>query len=293
MMVLIDFTQLEHEARHVYETIGIDTYKFLKISPQAIVIDSNHIEKDKKHHAITQGSTSKGIAPAYASFYNRSATLAKDFSWPNSTGEDCISNINSTRKLLLEGAQGWYLNPYQGDYPYTTSSSCHPGYAASSFGFPLKSIKNVIGVAKCYETRSGKDPNFAKVLNEQNNFTIVEDHPEIYKTIQKVGSEYGVTTGRKRAIRFIDLNRLINAINSSGTNILVLQKWDILQEVEAFDLKPFKFYYNATLIKHNSLNAMYENITAVIRNNCPELNTTLYSAELNCTIPWKEYLQND
>ena len=287
---LIDFTQLENEACHVYETMGIDTYEFLKISPQAIVIESNHIQKDKEHHAVTQGSTSKGIAPAYSNFYNRTATLARDFSWPNSMGVDCISNIQSTETILLEGAQGWYLNPYQGTYPYTTSSSCHPGYAASSFGFPLKSIRNVIGVAKCYETRSGTDPNFAKVLNEHNSFTTVEDHPEIYKTIQKVGSEYGVTTGRKRTIRFLDLNRLINAINGSGTNMLVLQKWDILQEAQSFDLEPFKFYYNANLIEHDSLNTMYKDVATIIKGNCPGLNTILYSAELSCSIDWKEYL---
>ena len=289
---LIDFTKLEKEANVFKEIMGFCPFTYLTISPKAIVISDEHINKDKKYHAGEQGSTSSGIAPAYADFYNRTAELAESYSWPDENGRECIGDLKETESLLFEGAQGFWLNPYQGTYPYTTSSSCSPGTALSNFGISHDSLSNVVGVAKCYETRSGKDPSFRLLMSSDGSFHPPKQNFELeYKQIQKLGSEVGVTTGRKRAVRFLDLTRLIYAIKATGTNILVLQKWDIL-EVASWDYaNVFCFYKNARLVSSRSLQEMIEKIKVELYAACQGLDEIIISSSpVVEDIDWNDFL---
>jgi adenylosuccinate synthase len=253
---VISFKKLEAEAKNFETQLGFSPYKYLTIDPKAIVISQENISNDCSYHATTQGSTSSGIAPAYSDFYNRKATLAKDYTWPNK-GQEAIQEMHLTDSIIFfEGAQGHYLNPYQGSYPYTTSSSSHPAAAALSCGFPVQKIESIVGVAKCYETRSGTDPNFHKVMDKNGDY-IEPFYPneefdnKSYKTLAKLGNEIGVTTGRDRNIRWLDLTRLIKAIEQTGTNILIVQKWDILASLSHFGL-----YYNGCFLMYSDLEEM-------------------------------------
>ena len=76
-----------------------------------------------------------------------------------------------------------------GDYPYVTSSEPLP-YAACSLGFPTQKINRIYGAAKIYDTRSGEDPLFPSSLLRDRVLVRIAD----------VGSEYGVTTGRRRKV---------------------------------------------------------------------------------------------
>ena len=149
---LVNFTKLKEEALNFEEIMGFSPFDYLTISKKAIVVTEADILSDVANQAATQGSTSSGVAPAYSNFYNRKCLLAGELRFAPKK-ENIIRDTHYTKNLLLEGAQGWYLNPYQGNYPYTTSSSCHPASAAVTFGFPANKIRNIIGVAKCYETR--------------------------------------------------------------------------------------------------------------------------------------------
>ena len=287
---LVNYEKLRTEVLHFQEIMGFNPYDYLTISPKAILVKDKHIVEDKLVQALSQGSTSSGVAPAYASFYNRTANLAKD-SLLIHNRESLVKELLHTDRLLLEGAQGWYLNPYQGNYPYTTSSSSHPASAAVTFGFPANKIKNIIGVAKCYETRSGIDPDFTKVLNIAGNYEeCLVDNTKYYEKIVELGNEYGVTTGRKRAVRFLDLTRLINSVNDSGTNILVLQKWDILQELAYYYDNSFCFYMDTHLNIFSSLENMIQAVLDILKTNCPELKEILISASPICDIDWNEFL---
>lgn len=290
---VVDIEKLHAEADEFNSIMGFHPFAYLTIDPKAIVIERLHINEDKNLHATKQGSTSSGIAPAYGDFYNRTSKLARDIKI-NYYKKNLIQNLSTINTLLLEGAQGWYLNPYQGNYPFTTSSSCHPGSAASTFGFPVSKIRNVIGVAKCYETRSGIDDNFNKVLDKNNYYkTPIHanfDLTQVYETITEIGNEYGVTTGRKRAVRFLDLSRLIKSINESGTNILVLQKWDILQEVDLIINNAFNFYYEAELITSIGLHDMIEKILHILRAHCKALQKIVIEGSPICTENWQETL---
>ena len=284
---LVDFTKLENEAREFRNIMGFCPYKYLKISPKAIQILPRDIVIDSEYHHKSQGSTSSGIAPAYSRFYNRTAQLANTYTWPDENGIECIYDVRETDSLLLEGAQGFYLNPYQGEYPYTTSSSSHPGAAISNLGFSPRKIRNIIGVAKCYETRSGKDPFFQKVLNSKNKFVTPKPDSliiDMYNRISELGQEIGVTTGRKRNIRFLDVNRLVHAVRKTGTNILVLQKWDILDRLGS----SFKRYYmNGEL---RTSHTMRSEVADILYKNCPELERILFSQSPTNDIDWEKYL---
>lgn len=288
---VIDIDKLYQEANEFNSVMGFHPFAYLTIDPKAIVIDPIHVKEDRNLHAAKQGSTSSGIAPAYGDFYNRTSKLAEDLE-VTYYKKNLVQSLNTINTLLLEGAQGWYLNPYQGNYPFTTSSSCHPGSAASTFGFPVSKIRNIIGVAKCYETRSGIDDNFNKVLNANENYIdpipVDFDLNQIYQVITEAGNEYGVTTGRKRAVRFLDLNRLIKSINESGTNILILQKWDILQQVDFTIANSFSFYYEAKLVTSMGLHPMIEKVLSILKSECSQLEQIHIEADPICRINWKE-----
>ncbi len=292
---LINFSKLEDEEKHFTSVMGYSPYEYLTISSKAILVTPNHIENDKLFHAKKQGSTSSGIAPAYADFYNRTALLASEMTWPSKSGRELIGDIKVCEKLLLEGAQGYYLNPYNGTYPYTTSSSSHPCSAASNFGFSHHKFKNIIGIAKCYETRSGLDINFDKVLDYNDKYILQKDiDPNTYpkriedsKKIQKFGKEIGVTTGRLRAVRLLDLTRLIKAINATGTNILVINKWDILEALSSSKEIQLGLYLNAEYINfEENVSQMQDYIKETLLDYCPYLNKIFYSKSPKNDINW-------
>ena len=232
----------------------------IKVSPKCHVVQKEHIIEDKLKYAISQGSTSRGIAPCYRDKYARIGTRVgddinfdffKDYIWD----EKLHGNI------LCEGAQGFWLDINYGNYPYVTSSNTLP-YGSCNLGFSPKAITNIYGACKIYDTRSGIDPDFPEKLLED----------EELKIIGKLGSEFGVTTGRKRKVNWLNLDKLINAINISGTTHCIISKTDILEKA-----KLYKLYYNNTLQKFNSLNDMKSFINDKINNNCRYVDKIIYS----------------
>ena len=74
--------------------------------------------------------------------------------------------------VLCEGAQGFWLDVNQGNYPYTTSSVTLP-YNACSLGFSPKLINNIYGAIKIYDTRVGVDPEFPDSLFENKELELI------------------------------------------------------------------------------------------------------------------------
>jgi|TARA_Y100000310_G_scaffold267837_2_gene280100 adenylosuccinate synthase len=119
------------------------------------------------------------------------------------------------KTILCEGAQGFELDIDWGDYPYVTSSHCGVGSAVLN-GIPPKSIRNVYGVIKAYETYVG-----AKAFQNEN---------EVCKLFQVLGEEFGATTGRLRQTDFLHLPRLIRAIKMNSVSHLIVNKCDIFEQ---------------------------------------------------------------
>lgn len=231
--------------------------KLIKISPNTHIVTDKHIEEDINKLNKQQGTTKRGIAPCYSDKYKRVGLQAKDV--PEL--KEYLWNGKLYGKILCEGAQGFWLDINEGNYPYTTSSTTLP-YGACSLGFSPKLINNIYGAVKIYDTRSGIDPDFPDELFNDNELN----------EIGEIGKEYGVTTNRKRKVNWLNVNKLIYAINTSGVNIVIISKVDILEK-----LKIFKIYFDKTIMHFDSIYNMKTYIKLKIQSNCPNVSSIIFS----------------
>jgi len=234
---------------------GFDT-SLIKISPKAHIVLDKHIEEDKKKYFKQQGTTAKGIAPCYRDKYARiGERVGSDIDF-----KDYLWNEKLEGNILCEGAQGFWLDINYGNYPYITSSNTLP-YGACSLGFSPKLINKIYGACKIYDTRSGLDPEFPEKLLEDKELLIVANE----------GKEYGTTTGRRRKVNWLNLEKLQKAINISGTTDLIISKLDVLENVKKFKL------FNTKLISFDNLDLMKEYIKEYLLKNCNNLENIIYS----------------
>ena len=151
------------------------------------------------------------------------------------TSKFVLENINS---VLLEGAQGFGLDiNWTNNYPYCTSSTCTIAGAINT-GIQFKDIRNVYGISKAYDTYVG----LAKFQPEDdNNLNMIGEH----------GKEFGSTTGRRRQCNYLNLNNLKTALIVNNCNICIVNKVDILK-----DLNIFKVIDNDVVINFESWDDM-------------------------------------
>lgn len=229
----------------------------VKISPKAHIVTNDHIQEDVNKLYNSQGTTARGIAPCYSDKYKRIGIQVKDVDQLKSY----IWNEELYGNILCEGAQGFWLDINQGNYPYTTSSITLP-YGSCSLGFAPQKIRHIYGAVKIYDTRSGLDPLFPEELINDN---------ELSKIIN-LGHEYGVTTGRKRKVQWLNVDYLIKAINISGTTHLIISKIDIIQKINIF-----KLIYNEKIITFNDFNSLKRFINDLLIRKCLFIKDIIYS----------------
>ncbi|MCF6247949.1 MAG: adenylosuccinate synthase [Desulfobacula sp.] len=131
-----------------------------------------------------------------------------------------FDGIQDNKTILFEGAQGTHLDIEHGTYPFVTSSSVVAGNAANGSGVGPCNLNEIIGIVKAYTTRVGAGP-FATELFD-----------EIGAEIQKTGSEFGATTGRKRRCGWLDMVVLKNAARLNSLTGLVITKLDVLDDLD-------------------------------------------------------------
>ena len=210
---VIDPVRLFEEIEYL-ESHGINVRDNLKIASNAHIITELHKAQDGKDEKI--GTTRTGNGPAYRDKYNRTGLRAGDVPSLSPLLVDIYEELSGDTTILMEGAQGFWLDPDWGDYPYVTSS--HTGVAAAiQNGINHRSIRNVWGIVKAYETYVGKR-------------AFQPDDP-IFDKIQEVGGEFGATTGRVRQCNWINIEEVKKAILMNGVNRLVVNKMDVLREV--------------------------------------------------------------
>ncbi|MEN6468781.1 MAG: adenylosuccinate synthase [Smithella sp.] len=124
--------------------------------------------------------------------------------------------IKKGKKVLFEGAQGSHLDIDHGTYPYVTSSNTVSGNASCGSGIGPHAISAVVGICKAYTTRVGEGP-FPTELKDN-----IGEH------LQKVGQEFGATTGRKRRCGWLDMVLVRQAVRVSGIAWLAITKLDVL-----------------------------------------------------------------
>ena len=221
---VVNLKKLEEEIKDLNRA-GFNTDGLIFVDERCHLVLDKHIEEDSSDSKI--GTTRQGIGPTYRDKYNRSGMRIKELGIQPSPLFSVIDtyelfhNKNNDWRILCEGAQGFQIDIDWGDYPYVTSSHCTIGSAVLN-GIPPQKIQKVIGTMKAYETYSGFKTHF------------MDENDPILQKIQEVGGEFGATTGRKRKVRWLDLNGVIKAINVNGVTDLIINKADILKEVSVF-----------------------------------------------------------
>lgn len=214
------------------------------------------------------GSTLRGITPAYVDKYAREGVrlgdlLAASYElriekalerhrtqlpealWPNEETlaafhaavkrlrEMAILNVEERlldwhdqgAAILAEGAQGTLLDVDFGDYPYVTSSHTLAASACIGLGLPPQAVRRVLGVLKAYATRVGNGPFPTELLDERQ------------EQLQRLGNEFGSTTGRPRRCGWLDLELIRRAARLNGVTHLALTKLDVIVQMPEFLVK--------------------------------------------------------
>ena len=141
------------------------------------------------------------------------------------------SAVKGNVNMLVEGANALMLDIDNGTYPYVTSSNTGLGGIFTGLHLHPRKIKETIGVVKAYTTRVGSGPFPTEQLNE------------VGETLQKVGREFGVTTGRKRRCGWLDLVLVKYSNSINWYDAINLTKLDILDDFDEIKV--------ATAYEHN------------------------------------------
>ncbi len=135
---------------------------------------------------------------------------------------DCSAVLNRAisekKNILFEGAQGTLLDIDYGTYPYVTSSNTIAGGACAGAGIAPTSIDEIIGVAKAYTTRVGEGP-FPGQFSDK-----------LMAEFQRIGKEYGATTGRPRRCGWFDTLIARHAVRVNNLKTIVITKLDVLSK---------------------------------------------------------------
>ena len=145
----------EVELTNVRDRIGVDM--------QASIIEEKHAVQDRTSaHLKGIGTTGWGVGPALEERVRRTAKLARDVPELSPFLTDSVTEINdgidSGKKVLLEGTQGFMLSLYFGTYPYVTGRDTGAAAIASEAGVGPTRVDDVIIVYKSFMTRVGAGP---------------------------------------------------------------------------------------------------------------------------------------
>jgi adenylosuccinate synthase len=141
--------------------------------------------------------------------------------------------VKAGQNILFEGAQGTHLDIDHGTYPFVTSSNTLAGNACCGAGIGPTQIDGVIGMVKAYTTRVGAGPFPTELLDA------------IGDRIQKIGAEFGATTGRRRRCGWLDTVVVRNSARLNGLTGLAITKLDVLTGIDPLKICT-AYQYNNT-----------------------------------------------
>lgn len=136
--------------------------------------------------------------------------------------------LEAGETVLAEGAQGTLLDLDHGTYPYVTSSNPTAPGALIGLGVGPVWVREVIGVAKAFQTRVGEGGFPTELFGEMAT--------RLRGTGVNPWDEFGTTTGRPRRVGWLDLVLLRYAARVNGFTHLTLTKMDILSGLETLKL---------------------------------------------------------
>ncbi len=162
-----------------------------------------------------------GTMPVRAEIVERYLELGREISAMVGDAARCVQDgISSSKRVLLEGAQGAMLDIDSGTYPFVTSSATVAGGACTGSGIGPTAISAVVGITKAYATRVGAGP------------FPTEMHGDLGEALREAGGEFGATTGRPRRCGWLDIPALRQATRINGLSGLAIMKVDVLTGME-------------------------------------------------------------
>ncbi len=132
--------------------------------------------------------------------------------------------LDQDQTVVLEGAQGTFLDLDYGTYPFVTSSHPVSGGACLGTGVSPTEINEVIAVVKAYTTRVGAGA-FPTELEDETG-----------EGLRERGAEYGTTTGRPRRCGWLDGVALRTSAEINGATGIAVTKLDVLDELETIKI---------------------------------------------------------
>ncbi|MBU1194901.1 MAG: adenylosuccinate synthase [Proteobacteria bacterium] len=147
-----------------------------------------------------------------------------------------FNGMKNNKTVLFEGAQGVHLDIEHGTYPFVTSSSVVSGNAANGSGVGPGNLDEIIGIVKAYTTRVGAGPFPTELFDATGD------------ALQKIGSEFGATTGRKRRCGWLDMVILKNAARLNSLTGLAITKLDVMDDFDEIKICT-SYEYNDIIIK--------------------------------------------
>lgn len=136
------------------------------------------------------------------------------------------------KTVVVEGAQAYRLDKFNGDYPDVTSSNCVTTGTLTGSHLSHKMVKQVIVVLKAHDSRVGNGPFPTELpAHIANDKVLPYDEPYEGDIIREMAHEYGATTGRPRRVGWFDAVITATSKDVLGADYLCVNHMDTLGEV--------------------------------------------------------------
>lgn len=223
--------------------------KQILIHPHAAVIEEYHTEQEVEWGMAKIGSTVHGVGAAAIERIKRNPHNSNiaGTRWAGTELEQYVATadqyrrtLNRAESVLVEGAQGFSLSMYHGQYPYTTSRDVTPWQISADCALPYRwaSYVKVIGSMRCFPIRvnnrtgsSGpcypdqEETSFERLGVEPEFTTVTKLKRRIFTFSQKQAEEAAFHCGG-----YWDTRVFLNFANyTDGTG----QLRDIIEKIES------------------------------------------------------------
>jgi adenylosuccinate synthase len=199
----------------------------IAVDPNAGIVDQTCIDAQLADTFYDDtGSTRTGTGAAAALRARRRLRLASEEAalapYLRDTAALLQGLLRKGAPIVVEGAQGYGLSNYHGQYPYVTSRDCTLGAALSQIGLGPRYVDAVVLVVKCFPTRNkegrgrllgeldlANDPRLAKVLHESGGGSYTtEDIPRRVGLFDTALVERAIWANSPTALGVTGLDRL-------------------------------------------------------------------------------------
>jgi adenylosuccinate synthase len=180
--------------------------------------------------------------------------------------------VTQKKNIIFEGAQGTFLDNDWGTYPFCTASNCVAGNIHAGSGVSPKNLTDVTGVVKAYTTRVGGGPFPTELFDVDG------------QNLQKIGAEFGATTGRARRCGWLDLELVKFAADLNGLTDLVVTKLDVLNTFKSIKICT-GYSLNGNKIKYVECDAEMLGRVKPIYKIMKGWNTSLYKVKRFADLP--------